>query len=221
MFNFHEKKDTKLRKDILDELSWDPSISSDQISVTANGGVITLRGTVPHYFEKTKAEQIVQRVSGVRAIADEIEVKFMEPSEKSDDEIALAVVNALDWNYLVPKGLNTVVTDGWVTLSGETTWDYQRMAAENDVTRLMGVRGVSNEIKITPRPQSFDIKNRIEESLRRFADDESDNIKVLVERDTVTLSGKVHSLSESTEACTAAWNAPGVMNVINDIRISN
>lgn len=217
MFNFFQKKDTQIQQDVVNELKWDPSITSSQISVTANDGVVTLRGHVPHYFEKSSAEEAAQRVGGVRAVADEIEVKMMGSYERSDEEIAEAALNALTWNYTVPEGVKVVVRQGWITLTGEAEWDFERSAAKNSVSQMMGVRGVTNEMSIKSKARPADIKQRIEEALKRSAEAEGRKINVEVNGDRVTLSGKVESMSEIDEARLAAWKAPGVMTVENNL----
>jgi osmotically-inducible protein OsmY len=219
-FNFFDKSDLQIQQDVANELLWDPSVTSKQVDVSVKEGIVTLRGSVPHYFEKSVAEDAAQRVGGVRAVVDEIEVNLMGSYERSDEQIAEAALNALDWSYAVPKGIKVVVSKGWITLSGETEWDYQRNAAKDAVSQLMGVCGVSNDIGIKSRIQSSDIKTRIEDALKRSAENEGRKIHVKIKGDTVTLTGDVHSLSESLDAKLAAWNAPGVMSVENHLKIS-
>ena len=219
MFNFYEKKDSQIQQDVLTELKWDPSITATEISVTANDGVITLRGSVPHYFEKTAAEDAAQRVGGVRAVADELSVELAGPFQRSDKDIAETALTALNWNYSVPEGVDVVVEKGWITLKGEAEWDYERNAAKNSVSQLLGVRGVTNNITIKAKVQASDVKTRIEDALKRSAESEGRKITVAVNGDRVTLSGSVESFSEIEDARCAAWNAPGVMTVDNQLRI--
>ncbi|MFZ4714202.1 MAG: BON domain-containing protein [Bacteriovoracaceae bacterium] len=221
MFHFFEKKDSQLQEDVISELKWDPSVTSMQISVAAKDGVVTLRGNVPHYFDKMSAEQAAQRVSGVRAVADEIEVKMMGNYERSDEDIAKAALNALEWSYAVPKNLKVTVEKGWVSLRGEVEWDYQRKGARDCVKNLMGVSGVTNGITLKTQSQSSDIKKSIEEALDRLSQSENEKINVSVHGDQVVLSGKVHSFSDLSDASYAAWSAPGVMRVENNLRISH
>lgn len=220
MFNLFEKKDVQIQRDVLNELKWDPSVTATDITVTVHDGIATLRGTVPHYFDKSSAEQAARRVGGVRAVADELEVDLKDAYERSDEDIARTALNALDWNYSVPKGIKVTVEDGWVTLTGEVEWDYQRNAARNSVSELMGVCGVSNNITIKPKAQPTDVKTRIEDALKRSAENEGRNISVTVDDDRVILAGKVHSFSEVEDAGLAAWNAPGVRAVENNLQIS-
>lgn len=206
-FNFFDKSDTQIQQDVANEILYDPSLTSSQVQVTVSDGIATLRGSVPHYSEKLIAEEAAQRVGGVRAVADELEVNIMGSYERSDEQIAEAALNALDWNYAVPKGIKVVVTKGWVTLTGETDWDYQRNAAKDSVSQLMGVCGVTNNIAMKSKIQSSDIKTRIEDAFKRSAEHEGRKIHVKIKGDTVTLTGDVHSLSESLDAKLAAWNA--------------
>jgi osmotically-inducible protein OsmY len=214
------KSDLQLKTDVLNELKWDPSVSDTHIGVTVHQGIVTLRGYVPHYYEKSSAEKAAQRVSGVRAIADELDVKFANAHQKKDEDLAKAALMALEWSYSVPAGVTLTVDNGWITLTGTTDWDFQRNAAKFAVFGLKGVRGVTNEIQISTKVQTSDIKTRIEEALKRSAEKDGRNIDVTVEGDLVTLSGKVQSLSEIEVARYAAWSAPGVMSVNNNLKLS-
>lgn len=220
MFNFHKKKDTQIQNDVINELRWDQSITSDELTATANEGIITLRGTVPHFSEKEKAEEAAQRVGGVRAVANEIEVKMLGNFEREDDDIAEAILTAFEWNYSVPKDIKVSVEKGWVTLKGEVEWDYQRNAAKDSVTELLGVTGVTNRISIQLKPQPSDIKFRIEEALKRSAESEGRKISVSVDGKKVILSGVVQSISEVGDAGIAAWSAPGITDVENNLTVT-
>ena len=218
MFNFFNKTDSDVKRDVLNELMWDPSVTSSNVKVSANDGIVTLRGSVPHFIEKMAAEQAAERVGGVKAVADELEVK--SSFDKTDEEIARAALNALQWNYSVPNDIKVSVQKGWVTLNGEAEWDYQRNAAKNSVSELLGVSGVTNMITIKSKVQPSDIQTRIEEALKRSAESEGKKISVSVSGDKVTLTGNVHSISEKEDAKFAAWMAPGIMTVENNLTIS-
>ena len=218
MYNFYDKSDSDLKRDVINELKWDPSVDSTQIKVSSNDGIITLKGTVPHYIEKMAAEQAAQRVGGVRAVADELEVKGK--FDKTDEEIARAAVNSLKWNYSVPADIKVAVDKGWITLSGEVEWDYQRTAAKNTVGELLGVSGVMNSITIKSKVQPADIKSLIEDAFKRTAESEGKKINVAVRGDTVILTGSVQSFSEIEDARHAAWMAPGVMTVENKLTVA-
>ena len=220
MFNFFSKTDSQIKQDVMNEIKWDPSVTSTQITVTADNGIVTLRGSVPHFFEKSKAEDAAQRVGGVRAVADEIEVNMLGSFNRSDEQIAAAAVSALDWSYSVPKGIKITVEKGWITLKGEAEWDYQRNAAKDAVSQLMGVCGVTNDISIKSKVLSTDIKTRIEEALTRSAESEGRKISVSVSGDKATLTGTVQSYAELEVARHAAWMAPGIMFVDNNLEIS-
>ncbi len=220
MFNFFSKTDSQIKQDVINEIKWDPSVTSTQVIVTANDGIVTLRGSVPHYYEKSKAEDAAQRVGGVRAVADEIEVNMLGSFNRSDEQIAEAAVSAIDWSYSVPKEIKISVEKGWVTLKGEAEWDYQRTAAKDAVSQLRGVRGVTNSISITSKAMSSDVKTRIEDALKRSAESEGRKISVSVSGDKATLTGNVHSFAELEVARHAAWMAPGIMFVDNNLKIS-
>ncbi len=220
MFNFFKKTDAQIEKDIVNEINWDVSISSTSIDVSVKDGIATLRGSVPHYYEKSQAEIAAQRVGGVRAVVDEMTVNLMGSYEHSDEQLAEAALNALKWSYSAPKNIMVTIEKGWVTLQGEADWDYQRIAAKTAVKQLMGVTGVTNKITIKSRSKPEDIKSRIEAAIKRAAESEGRNISVIVEGDRVTLQGNVHSFSEFEVARNAAWMAPGIMSVDNKLTIA-
>ncbi len=218
MFNFFNKTDSDVKRDVANEIMWDPRVTSSDVKVTATDGIVTLRGTVPHLIEKRSAERAAQRVGGVKAVADELEVKTI--FDKSDEEIAAAAISAMKWNYSIPKNVKISIEKGWITLSGEADWDFERNAAKDSVSQLLGVCGVTNSITLKSKAQPLDIKTRIEEALKRSAEAEGRKISVSVNGDKVTLTGNVHSYSEIDDARDAAWMAPGVRTVENKLTIS-
>lgn len=220
MFNLFLKTDSQIQQDVINEIKWDPSVTSSQVSVTVNDGIATLKGSVPHYYEKSLAEDAAQRVGGVRAVTDEIEVNLMGENNRSDIQIAESALSALEWSYSVPKEVRVTVEKGWITLKGETDWDYQRTAAKDAVSQLLGVCGVTNNITIKSKTLPSDIKTRIEEALQRTAEAEGRKISVSVSGDKATLTGNVHSFAELEVARHAAWMAPGIMSVENNLKIS-
>jgi osmotically-inducible protein OsmY len=221
VFNLFGKSDSQIQQDVMNELKWDPSVTPTGINVTSMDGIVTLRGTVPHYFEKITAEDATRRVRGVRALADELEVNLMGSYERSDEDIARAALSALEWNYQIPQGVSVTAEKGWVTLRGDADWAYERTAAENAVGRLMGVRGVTNSIALRPGVQSSDIKTRIEEALKRSAESDGRKVSVAVDGAQVTLSGNLESYAEIEDARLAAWNAPGVTSVKDNLKLAH
>jgi osmotically-inducible protein OsmY len=210
--------DSELRTQVERELEWEPSVDAHRIGVTVEAGVVTLTGEVRSYAEKWKAERTVERVKGVRAIANELAVHLT--SERSDTDLAKAASDALRSNISVPSERVTVkVEKGWVTLEGDVPWDYQRRAAERAVRNLPGVRGVSNLITIRPQVQPGEIKTRIEETFQREAVYDASRVTVEVFGSEVTLRGMLRSWAERHEAEKAAWAAPGVTAVHNYIQV--
>ena len=212
------KTDAQLKKDVIEELKWEPTISSTNINVATDNGVVTLSGTVPHYAEKSAAERATQRVECVKAIAEELEVHT--DGIRKDSDIAQAVVNSLKWHVWVPSHVQATVENGWVTLMGTVTWGYQRNSAEDCVRYLPGVKGVSNNVTLKPSVQPTAIKVAIEKALKRDAEIDAENIDVSADGGKVTLAGTVTSWDEREEAATAAWSAPGVTSVENNIAVS-
>ncbi|MGA2289826.1 BON domain-containing protein [Bradyrhizobium sp.] len=209
--------DQDLKQSVLDELAWDPSVSEAHIGVTAHAGVVTLTGHVASYAEKCAAEHAVGRVSGVKAIAEELEIRYLYDAGHGDEDIARQALNVLAWDLAVPKGkVRVKVEKGWITLSGEVHWYYQKNAAEKDVRKLFGVMGVSNLIAIEPVVHASDIQDKIKAAFGRNAEFEAAHIVVSTEGSRITLSGKVDSYYERTLAENTAWSAPGV-TAVNDL----
>jgi osmotically-inducible protein OsmY len=214
--------DLQLQQDVVDELEFDPRIDAAHIGVVADTGVVTLTGYVASYAEKYAAIAAVRRVRGVRAIADEIEIRFPSDKKTSDDQIAKRAADILGWDTMVPSGaIDVMVHNGWVTLTGTVDWYYQKKAAEDNVRKLSGVRGVSNNIEIKPRPQATQVKHKIEQALKRHAEVETKAIRVTVrDNNKVVLEGQVGSWDERNAVEAAAWSAPGVQSVEDRLTIS-
>jgi osmotically-inducible protein OsmY len=214
------KTDVQLKKDVCAELDWDPSINASQIGVAVKDGIVTLTGHLDTYAEKHAVERAVQRVHGVQAIAVELDVKLDPGHRRSDAEIAAAVQSAFKWHAQIPLDrIQVQVEKGWVTLSGEVDWEYQRREAEKAVRPLTGVVGVSNAVKLKPRATPANLAHRIHEALARHAEHEAKHIEVEVDGAVVTLRGRVDSWAERAAAAGATWSAPGVSSVVNQIRV--
>jgi osmotically-inducible protein OsmY len=215
------KTDTQLQSDVIAELSWEPSINAQEIGVEVKDGIVTLAGHVGSYAEKVDAERATMRVSGVRALAVEMDVRLTGSSTRTDADIARSVDNVLQWTTYLPKdAVKIKVEGGWVTLSGEVTWAYQRQAAAGAVRYLMGVKGVNDQIVIKPQASAPVVKADIETALKRRAQKDANEISVSVHGTDVTLSGKVHSWSERELATHTAWGSPGVRSVVDNITLS-
>jgi osmotically-inducible protein OsmY len=215
------KNDLELRRDILDELEWEPSVDAAEIGVMVHGGIVTLAGPVTSYTEKLAAERIVRRVKGVKAIANDLEVRLPGAAARCDAEIARAAVEALRWKTSVPDDrVEVSVSKGWITLEGEVDWQYQREAAFEAVDHLLGVTGVNNLIALKPRVSASEVKSRIETAFLRSAELDAQQLRVETRDGKVTLRGDVRSWSERQEAERTAWAAPGVTQVENLIAIA-
>ncbi len=215
------KSDKQLQQDVMDDLRWDPSIDASKVGVAVTSGVVTLTGSVPSYFQKQNTERVVKRVAGVRAVANDIEVSLPNTTERTDADIAQAALHALKWDTSVPdENVKVSITKGWVTLEGSVDWNYQRESCEKVVEKLLGVKGVTNRLVVAPHVKSKDVKNEIKAALHRYAELEARNIDVDSADSTVTLRGQVRSWAERKEAETAAWMAPGVTQVKNELIVS-
>ena len=213
--------DKELRLDILEELDLEPSIDAADIGVAVDGQVVTLTGHVRSFSDKVTIREIVEGIRGVRAIADEIEVRPIGAHITADDEIAKRIVHTLKWNSSVPdEKIKTTVTKGWVTLEGQVEWHYQSTAAEQAVRRLVGVTGVNNRLRITPAVKPADVSQRMQKALQRDAELDASAIKVNVDGGKVTLEGRVRYLGERRSAERAAWSAPGVTEVVDHLTVA-
>ena len=214
------KSDAQLQKNIIEELKWEPSVNHEHIGVAVSDGIVTLSGTVPTFIEKHNAERAAQRVAGVKATVEKIDVKLPGSMLRDDEDIANAIVNQLEWNTLIPQGkIKARVSNGWVILNGEVAWEYQRKEAEKLVRGLTGVKLVTNNIIIKPKIEATDLKEKIEKALMRAAEHESKQIDVEVEGSHVTLSGVVRSYAELKAVEGAAWGAPGVTEVQDNLKV--
>ena len=212
------RSDSDIQRDVVSELKWDPSLRNDDIAVGVRDGVVTLAGFVDSYADRYSAERVASKVKGVKALANDIEVKLPSSSERPDPDIARAAVDALKWNISVPSDRIKVKVDkGWITLEGDVDWYFQKETAERAVRYLRGVKGISNLVTVKARPTTSDVKQRIKEALERGAEFDAERITVEVDGNTVTLKGTVRSYAEMRDAERAARNAAGVTEVKNKL----
>jgi osmotically-inducible protein OsmY len=213
--------DSDLKKAVLDELGWEPSVNEAHIGVTAHAGVITLTGHVGNYMHKVAAEKAASRVKGVKAVAEEIEVKLPYDIKRSDEDIAAAAVDRLAWNSTIPADAIMVkVQSGWVTLTGNVGWHFEKEDAERDIRALSGVIGVSNQVVVKPPVSASNVKKDIEHALHRSWYYDPDTIQVAAQGGKITLSGKVSTWNARRLAGSTAWSAPGATSVENDITVN-
>jgi osmotically-inducible protein OsmY len=214
------KTDSELKKDVLAELAWDPLVPETRIGVAVSDGVVTLTGHLDSYAEKIAAKHAAERVIGVKALAVEIEVTPLGIHQRSDTEIAAAAEHALGWNTSIPQDrVKVTVEKGWVSLSGELDWNFQRRAVERLIRPLKGVVGISDNIRLKTAAAPVNLSSRIQDALVRQAVREARRIEVAMEGSVVTLKGHVHSWAERSAAEGATWAAPGVSKVNNQLTV--
>lgn len=214
------KSDAMLKADVTAELNWDPALRDAPVGLIVKDGVVTLTGHLSSYAQKHAVERAVQRVKGVAAVAVELDVRLPTDHERTDAEIAAAAEHALQWNVLVPADkIRVLVEDGCVTLGGEVEWHYQRRACEDSVRNLLGVKSVANQVVVRPKFTPADVEAKIESALQRQAQREARQIEILANGSEVTLRGTVHSWAERRAAEGAAWSAPGVARVVNNLLV--
>lgn len=216
------KADSEIKQDVEEELQWDPEIDATDVAVTVEGSVVTLTGFVHSFGDKYEAETIAKRVAGVHGVANDIEVRLPSADEVPDPEIARDAVAAIkgqlphEW-----ENIKVIVKGGWVTLEGEVEWNFQRDNAESAVRRLRGVKGVGNQINVTPKVMASEVKRKIDEAFRRSAEIDANRVTVETSGSEVVLMGSVRSWAERQEAQRAAWAAPGVTRVDNRITVGS
>jgi osmotically-inducible protein OsmY len=212
--------DSDIQKDIIAELNAEPNLRNDDIAVAVRDGVVTLAGYVDSYADRWRAERVVRDIKGVKAVVNELEVRLLSSSQRTDPDIARAAVNALQWNVLVPHDrVQVVVEDGWVTLRGEVDWYYQKEEAERTVRNITGIKGVSNLITVAAVPTPSDVKQRITDGLRRGAQFDAERITVEVIGHKAVLKGTVRSYAELRDAEREARKAPGITEVENRLTV--
>lgn len=214
------KTDSQIQRDVMEELNWDPSLNASEIGVAVKDGVVTLSGYVEVYAGKRAAENAAMRISGVKAVAEDIVVKQVAADKKNDTDIATAILNSLKWlSAINDEKIKIMVEDGWVALNGEVEWNYQKDLIKSTVENIYGVTGITNLIKLTSKTKPIDVKRKIKEAFHRSASIDANNITVETSEHKVILNGIVRSYAEKKDAETAAWSLPGITKVVNNLEI--
>lgn len=215
------KTDVQIKDLVIEELAFLPTIDEKRILPTVKDGIVTLHGEVDYYFKKMAVENAVKRIKWVKGIFNEIKVVYAPNFKKSDSDIRKAIKNVFEWSQTIPcNKIDYDVIDGWVTLKGELPWEFMKDDATKSIENLLGVRGITNNIMIKPTIEPFQIEDKIIRAFNRYADLDAKHIKVLVEGHNVKLQGKVHSMLEKDEALMAAYYAPGVFKVEDELEIA-
>jgi len=215
------RSDSDIERDVKDELQWDPDLDATDIAISVKDSVVTLAGYVKSYTDKYEAEAAAKRVAGVKAVANDIEVRMPSVDERPDPDIARDAVAAIKSQLPISsEHIKVVVKNGWVTLEGQVEWQYQKNTAESAVRRIKGVKGVSNLIQLKPRAEPSEIKKKIQEAFKRNAEVDANRIMVEANGSEVVLKGTVRSWIEREEAERVAWSAPGVTKVVDQIVVS-
>jgi osmotically-inducible protein OsmY len=219
----NDRTDEDIQRDVIEELKWDARVQPNEVGVAVKNGIVTLTGWVDSFIKRWAAEDAALRVRGVQAVVNEIEVRLPTSAERTDEDLAAAIIRALEWDAMIPPdGVKVTVSRGWVTLRGQVEWGFQRVDAERVARRVTGVRGVTNLITVKSRTTLApeELKRRIEEALVRSAETDARRINVEVDGNKVILTGTVRSWAERQEAERVAWSAPGVIAVENRIKVS-
>ena len=214
------KSDMQLKQDIEEELRWDPKVNAAQIGVSVDKGAVSLLGAVDTYAEKWAAEEATKRVNGVRTVAQDLTVKILSAHASSDSDIAAAVQSSLQWDVFVPKAVTAKVAHGSITLEGQVTWNYERDAAVRAVRHLKGVVNVYNQITLQPQTSAAQVKEKIQAALQRQATADAKSIHIETSGGKVTLTGHASSWQVMEDAASAAWAAPGVTQVVDQVTMS-
>lgn len=212
--------DEAIRKQVIEELEFEPSIDAASIGVAVDKGIVTLSGHVGNYAQKLAVERAAMRVKGVRGLAQEIDVRFASTKKTADDDIAKRALDILAWDTNIPdKAISVKVEKGWITLAGAVQWNYQREMAADAVQRLSGVMGVVNQLSVQPQVQAANVKASIERALKRNAEIEASGVRVNVQGDKIVLEGQVRNWHERQSVERAAWSVPGVMSVEDHLAV--
>lgn len=214
------KANDHLKDDIEEELRWDPKVNAAKITVEVDDGAVSLDGEIDSYAEKWAAEDATKRVNGVRSLAQKLKVKVGHDQERSDAELAAAVLEALRWDVFVPDAVSAKVLHGVVTLEGQVTWNFQRDAAERSIRYLAGIQSIDNAVTLTPDVSVSQVKEKVQAALRRQASADAATIHVETSGGRVTLTGHASSWQSIEDAASAAWAAPGVTDVVDRVKRS-